>query len=73
MDHRYLIQTLGDNIINRCLEMSNSWQLQRNLAEDRRIKKNQMSRDVQKSLVHPHPVHTKNVIDSLAFQDDKTG
>jgi hypothetical protein len=34
---------------------------------------NQMSRDVQNSLVHLHPVHTINIIDSLAFQDDKTG
>jgi hypothetical protein len=32
-----------------------------------------MSRDVQHSLVHLHPFHTKNGIDSLAFQDNKTG
>jgi hypothetical protein len=34
---------------------------------------NQTSRDVQNNLVHIHLVHTKNNIDSLAFQDDKTG
>jgi hypothetical protein len=34
---------------------------------------NQTSRDVQNSFVHLHPVHTKNNIDSLTFQDDKTG
>jgi hypothetical protein len=27
MDHRYLIHTLGDNNLNRCLETSNRWQL----------------------------------------------
>jgi hypothetical protein len=48
------------------------WQLQRNLTEDRGIMMNQMSRDVQNSLVHLHLVHTKNNIDSLAIQDDKT-
>jgi hypothetical protein len=70
-DHRCLIQTLGNNSVNRCLETSDRWQLQKNLAEDRRIKMNQTSRDVQNSLVHLHLVHTKNDIDSLAFQDDK--
>jgi hypothetical protein len=34
---------------------------------------NQTSRDVQNNLVHIHLVHTKNNINSLAFQDDKTG
>jgi hypothetical protein len=71
-DHRYLIQTLHNNSVNRCLEMSNKWQLQRNLAKDRRIKMKQTSTDVQNSLVHHHPIHTKNDINPLAFQDDKT-
>jgi hypothetical protein len=34
---------------------------------------NQTSKDVQNSLVPLHSVHTENNIDSLAFQDDKTG
>jgi hypothetical protein len=34
---------------------------------------NQVSRDVQNIFVHLHPVHTKNNINSLAFQDDKAG
>jgi hypothetical protein len=34
---------------------------------------NQMRRDVQHSFMHLHPVHTKNNIDSLALQDNKTG
>jgi hypothetical protein len=73
MGHRYLIQTLGDNIENRCMEMSNKWQLQRNHTEDRRIKMNQTSRDIQNNLVPLHPVHTENDIYSLTFQDDETG
>jgi hypothetical protein len=42
-DHLYLIQTLGNNSVNRCLEMSNRWQLQRNLAVDRSTKRVEMS------------------------------
>jgi hypothetical protein len=72
MDHGYLIQTLHDNGVNRCLKTSNEWQLQRNLAEDRRIKMNQKSRDIQYSFMHLHLVHTKNNIYPLTFQDDKT-
>jgi hypothetical protein len=34
---------------------------------------NQTSGDVQHSSMHLHPVHTKNNIDSLTFQDDKSG
>jgi hypothetical protein len=34
---------------------------------------NQASRDIQNSLVPLHPVHTKNDIYSLTFQDDETG
>jgi hypothetical protein len=34
---------------------------------------NQMSKHVQNSFVHLHPVHTKNNVDALTFQDDKTG
>jgi hypothetical protein len=67
----YLIQTLGNSSIDRCLEVSDRWQLQRNLAIDRRVEVNQMSRDVQHYLMHLHPVCTKNDIDPLAFQDDK--
>jgi hypothetical protein len=37
MDHRYLIQALSNNSIDGCLEMSDRWQLQRNLAIDRRV------------------------------------
>jgi hypothetical protein len=33
----------------------------------------QTSRDIQHSLVHLHPVHTENDINSLAFQNDKSG
>jgi hypothetical protein len=53
--------------------MSNEWQLQRNLAKDRRIKMNQTNRDVQNNFVHLHLVHSQNNIYSLTFQDDKTG
>jgi hypothetical protein len=70
-DHVYLIQTLGNSSIDRYMEMSDRWQLQRNLAIDRRIEVNQMSRDVQHNSMHLYPVHTKNDIDPLAFQDDK--
>jgi hypothetical protein len=59
MDHRYHIQTLGDNSVNRCMETSNRWQLQRNLT--------------QNSLMPLHLVHTKNDIYSLTFQVDETG
>jgi hypothetical protein len=52
--------------------MRDGWQLQRNLATDRRVEVNQMSRDVKHSPMHLHPVHTKNDIDSLTFQDDKS-
>jgi hypothetical protein len=69
----YLIQTLSNSSIDRCLEASGRWQLQRNLAIDRRIEVNQTSRDVQHNSMHLHPVHTKNDIDPLAFQDDKGG
>jgi hypothetical protein len=34
---------------------------------------NQTGIDIQHSLVNLHLVHTKNGIDSLAFQDNKTG
>jgi hypothetical protein len=34
---------------------------------------NQTSGDVQHGSMHLHPVHTKNGIDSLTFQDDKSG
>jgi hypothetical protein len=34
---------------------------------------NQTGIDIQHSLVHLHLVHTKNGVDSLAFQDNKTG
>jgi hypothetical protein len=34
---------------------------------------NQMSRDIQHSSMRPHPVHTKNDIDPLTFQDNKSG
>jgi hypothetical protein len=73
MDHVYLIQTFGNSSINRCLEASDRWQLQRNFAIDRRVEMNQTSRDVQHNSMHLHPVHTKNDIDPLAFQDDKGG
>jgi hypothetical protein len=73
MDHMYLIQALGNNSIDDCLEMSDWWQLQINLAINRRVEMNQMSEDVQHSSMHLHPVHTKNDIDSLTFQDDKSG
>jgi hypothetical protein len=73
MDHSYLIQALGNNSIDRCLEMSHGWQLLRNLAIDRRVEVNEMSGDVQHSLMHLHPVHTKNDINSMTFQDDKIG
>jgi hypothetical protein len=46
MDHVYLIQTLGNRSIDRCLEASDRWQLQRNIAIDRRVEVNQTSRDV---------------------------
>jgi hypothetical protein len=73
MDHRYLIQTLGNNNVNRCLETSDKWQLQRNFGEIMRIKMNQMSKDVQNNLVPLHPVHIQNHIYSLTFQDDEAG
>jgi hypothetical protein len=47
--------------------------LQRNLAKSKRMKMNQMSRDIQYSLMPHHPIHTENNIYSLAFQDDKAG
>jgi 5-methylcytosine-specific restriction endonuclease McrA len=34
---------------------------------------NQTSRDAQHNFVHLHPVHPKDNINSLPFQDDKTG
>jgi hypothetical protein len=37
MDHVYLIQTLGNSSKDKCLELSNKWQLQRNFAIDRRV------------------------------------
>jgi carboxypeptidase C (cathepsin A) len=46
MDHRYAIQTLGNNSIDTCLETSDRWQLQRNLTIDRRVEVSHMSRDV---------------------------
>jgi hypothetical protein len=49
------------------------WQQQRNLDIDRRVEVNHMSRDVQYNSMHLHPVHTKNDIDPLAFQNDKGG
>jgi hypothetical protein len=55
------------------LETSDRWQLQRNLAIDRRVEVNETSGDVQHSSMHLHLVHTKNDIDSLTFQDDKSG
>jgi hypothetical protein len=73
MNHVYLIQTLGNSSIDKCLEVSNRRQLQRNLAIDRRVEVNQTSRAVQHNSMHLHPVHTKNDIDPLAFQDDKGG
>jgi hypothetical protein len=73
MDHVYLIQTLGNSSIDRCLEVSNRWQLQRNLAIDRRVEMNQTSRDIQHNSMHLHPVHIKNDIDPLTFQDNKGG
>jgi hypothetical protein len=73
MNHRYLIQALGNNGVNGCLGMRDRWQLQRNLAIDRRVKVNPTSRDVQHGSMHLHPVHTKNDIDSLPFQDNKSG
>jgi hypothetical protein len=33
---------------------------------------NQMSRDVQHGSMHVHPVHTKNDVDSLPFQDNRS-
>jgi hypothetical protein len=53
--------------------MSNRWQLQRNLAIDRKIEVNQSSGDVQHGSMHLHPVHTENGIDPLAFQDNRSG
>jgi hypothetical protein len=73
MDHVYLIQTLGNSSIDRCLEVSDRWKLQGNLAIDRRVEVNQMSRDVQHNSMHLHLVHTNNDIDPLAFQNDKGG
>jgi hypothetical protein len=72
MDHVYLIQTLGNSSIDRCLEVSDRWQLQRKLAIDRRVEVNQTSRDVQHNSMHLHLVHTKNGIDPLIFQDNKS-
>jgi hypothetical protein len=69
----YLIQTLGNSSIDRCLEVSDRWQLQRNLAIDPRVEVNQMSRDVQHISMHLHPLYTKKDIDPLAFYDDKGG
>jgi hypothetical protein len=60
-------------ITNRCLKTSDRWQLQTNLTIDRRVEVNQMSRHAQHNSMHLHPVHTKNDIDPLAFQDDKGG
>jgi hypothetical protein len=68
MDHVYLIQTLVNSSIDRCLEVSNRLQLQRNLAIDRRVEVNQTSIDVQYNSMHLHPVHIKNDIDPLAFK-----
>jgi hypothetical protein len=34
---------------------------------------NQMSRDVQHSSMHLHPLHIENDINSLTFQNDKSG
>jgi hypothetical protein len=73
MDHRYLIQALGNNGVDGCLETSDRWQLQRNLTIDRRVEVNQTSGDVQHGSMHLHPVHAKNDIDSLTIQDDKSG
>jgi hypothetical protein len=73
MDHRYLIHALGNNGVDGCSEMSDRWQLQRHLAIDRRVEVNQMSGDVQHGSMHLHPVHAKNNIDSLTFQDEKGG
>jgi hypothetical protein len=73
MNHRYLIQAFGNNGANRCLETSNRWQLQKNLAVDRRIEVNQTSGDVQHDSMHLHLVHTENDIDPLAFEDNKSG
>jgi hypothetical protein len=73
MGHMYLIQTLSNSSIDRCLDVCDRWQLQRNLAIDRRVEVNQMSRDVQHNLMHLYPVHTKNDIDPLAFQDHMGG
>jgi hypothetical protein len=69
----YPVQTLGNSIIDRCLETSDMWQLQRNLAINRRVEVNQTTGDVQHSSIHLHPVHTKDDINSLTFQDDKSG
>jgi hypothetical protein len=69
----YLIQTLGNSSIDRCLEASDRWQLQRNLAIYSRVEVNQTGRDVQHNSMHLHPVHTKNDIDPLIFQDNKSG
>jgi hypothetical protein len=71
-DHVYLTQTLGNSSIDRCREASDRWQLQRNLAIDRRVEVNQTRRDVQHNSMYLHPVHTKNDIDLLAIQDDVT-
>jgi hypothetical protein len=73
MNHRYLIEAPGINGVDRCLETSNRWQLQRNLAIDRRIEVNQTSGDVQHCSMHLHPVDTENDIDPLALQDNKSG
>jgi hypothetical protein len=53
--------------------MRDRWQLQRNIAIDRRVEVNQMSEDVQHGSMHLHPIHAKNDTDSLTFQDDKSG
>jgi hypothetical protein len=42
------------------------------LSKIRRIKMNQMSKDIHHSLVQLHLVQTKNKIHSLTFQDNKT-
>jgi hypothetical protein len=49
------------------------WHLQRNLTIGRRVEVNQKSGDVQHNSMHLHLVRTKNDIDFLTFQDDKSG
>jgi hypothetical protein len=73
MGHRYLIQALGNNGVDGCLETNNMWRLQRNLDIDRRVEVNQMSGDVQYGLMYLHPIHTKNDIDPLPFQYNTSG